>query len=105
MGITKSDIFSEKTNALANIFKAIGHPARLSIVEYIGMQNSCICGNLVDELGLAQSTISKHLSILKDADVIKGTISGSSICYCLNKELLSEIKSVLDLLSKGSSCC
>lgn len=109
MGITKIEGFSEQTTRLAEIIKAIGHPARLRILEFLVATPSCICGDIVDELPLAQSTVSRHLSELKKVGLIKGQISGSSVCYCLNVEVWNEVLSVFTglkekMLTTGSCC-
>ena len=83
MGVTKSEIFSDKQNRLAGMMKALAHPARIAIIQHLIKSNSCICGGLVDELGLAQPTISQHLKELKQAGLIQGTIEGTSVCYCI----------------------
>jgi len=83
MGITRTDIFSDEQNQLSVMLKAIAHPARIAILQHIIKANACICGHLVDELGLAQATISQHLKELKNAGLIQGTIEGASICYCI----------------------
>lgn len=110
MGITKSDFFTEKQNELASIFKALGHPARLAIVEYLLRAKSCICSDIVDELPLAQPTISQHLKELKAAGIIQGNIEGKTICYCLNPKLFDQLESVISdfaeqLRVNNSSCC
>ena len=95
MGLTKTEIFTEEQNSLAVMLKALAHPARIAILQQIIKANACICGDLVDDLGLAQATISQHLKELKNAGLIQGTIEGVSVCYCiepaawamLNKEL------------------
>ena len=86
MGLTKTEIFSDEQNKLAVLLKALAHPARIAIIQEIIKSNTCICGNLVDELGLAQATISQHLKELKTAGLIQGTIEGVSVCYCINPE-------------------
>ena len=86
MGITKSEIFSQEQNKIASMAKVLGHPARISILQYLFESESCICGDLVDKIGLAQPTISQHLKELKNAGLIKGNIEGTSVCYCINKE-------------------
>lgn len=85
MGITKSELFSDKKNKLSVMFKVLGHPARLAILQYIINQKACICNDLVEELGLAQATISQHLKELKNSGLIKGTIEGKSVCYCIDE--------------------
>lgn len=94
MGITKSGIFNDEQNAIATMAKAIGHPARVAILEHLFKIDTCICGDLVDEIGLAQSTISQHLKELKKVQIIKGTIEGTRICYCINHKKWSEIETV-----------
>ncbi|GAB3909433.1 ArsR/SmtB family transcription factor [Mucilaginibacter boryungensis] len=84
MGTTKTEIFTDEQNQLAIMLKAIAHPARIAILQQIMKANACICGDLVDELGLAQATISQHLKELKNAGLIQGTIEGVSVCYCIN---------------------
>lgn len=95
MGITKSEKFSEDQNQIASIFKVLGHPARIAILQYILNQNTCICNDLVEELGLAQATISQHLKELKSVGIIRGTIEGTSICYCINPENWNKHKTLL----------
>jgi DNA-binding transcriptional ArsR family regulator len=84
MGVTKSEIFSDKQNKLAAMMKALAHPARIAIIQHLLKANACICGDLVGELGLAQPTISQHLKELKTAGLIQGTIEGTSVCYCID---------------------
>ncbi len=96
MGLTKTEIFSDKQNRLATMFKALGHPARVAIIQHIIKSNTCICGDLVDELGLAQPTISQHLKELKNAGLIQGTIEGTSVCYCIDPKVWKQFKTVLE---------
>lgn len=110
MGITKSDIYSDKQNTLANLFKVLGHPARIAILEYIISQKSCICNDLVDEIGLAQATISQHLKELKTAGIIKGTIEGKSVCYCIDEKVWNESLKIIELffekkVEQNRTCC
>lgn len=109
MGITKTEIFTEEQNRLAVFLKAIAHPARIAILQRIMIANTCICGDLVGELGLAQATISQHLKELKNAGLIQGTIEGASICYCIDPsawELLRNELSVFFSTYKGpENCC
>lgn len=86
MGISKTDIFTNEQNSMAQIAKALGHPARIAIVEFLLQQKSCICKDIVEEIPLAQPTISQHLRELKKVGLIKGNIEGNSVCYCLNSE-------------------
>lgn len=87
MGATKTDLFTKKQNELAAMAKAIAHPARIAILQKLLKSNACICGDLVDELGLAQPTISQHLKELKNAGLIQGSIEGTSVCYCINPKI------------------
>ena len=106
MGITKSEMFTDEQNEIANIAKVIGHPARVAILQHIIKINSCICGDLVEEIGLAQPTISQHLRELKSIKIIKGKIDGTKVCYCINQEKWNEIKTVFNLfLNKNNHCC
>ncbi len=86
MGLTKTEIFTEEQNKLATLLKALAHPARIAILQRIMVANTCICGDLVGELGLAQATISQHLKELKNVGLIQGTIEGVSVCYCIHPE-------------------
>lgn len=92
MGITKTDIHTEEHNKISKIFKILGHPARIAILQHIINQQSCICNDLVDELGLAQATISQHLKELKSIGILKGTIEGKSVCYCIDEKEWDGIK-------------
>jgi DNA-binding transcriptional ArsR family regulator len=92
MGITKSENFTQEQNDLATLAKAIGHPARIAIIQYLIKVNSCICGDIVNELPLSQPTVSQHLKELKNAGLIKGNIEGNAICYCLNEEGFKKIE-------------
>lgn len=109
MGATKTEIFSEEQNGLAQMLKALAHPARIAILQEIIKSNACICGDLVEELGLAQATISQHLKELKNAGLIQGTIEGVSVCYCINPEtwkmLEKEISGFFSAYKGASSCC
>ncbi|MDN4028891.1 ArsR/SmtB family transcription factor [Chryseobacterium gambrini] len=109
MGLTKSDIFTDEQNRLATLFKVLGHPARVAILQYIINQKACICNDLVDELGLAQATISQHLKELKNIGIIQGTIEGKSVCYCINgtvwKELQNEFNTFFNQEVDVTKCC
>lgn len=86
MGKSKSTAFSDEQNQLAILAKAIAHPARIAILQFLMKQTSCVCGDIVHELPLAQATVSQHLKALKDAGIIQGEISGTSVCYCISNE-------------------
>ena len=106
MGITKSQIFTQEQNNLAQIAKVLGHPARIAILEHIMKSNACICNDLVDEIGLAQATISQHLKELKSIGVISGTIEGKSICYCIDKKRWNEILLLIgNFFKSAANCC
>ncbi len=83
MGLTKADLFTAQQNELAAMAKAIAHPARIAILQHLVRLNACVCGDLVEVIGLAQATISQHLKELKAAGIIQGTIEGTSVCYCI----------------------
>lgn len=97
MAITRKDEFSAQSLALADFAKALSHPARIEILKLLAIRNSCICGELVDELPLSQSTVSQHLKALKEIGLIQGEIEGPKICYCLNTE---GVKKLCNLLPK-----
>ena len=83
MGLVKTDLFTAEQNRLAALAKVLGHPARIAILQYLVKKGTCVNGSLVEELGLAQATISQHLRELKDAGLITGTVEGTSVCYCI----------------------
>jgi DNA-binding transcriptional ArsR family regulator len=95
MGTTKSEIFTAEQNEIANIAKALAHPARVAILQQLFAKNTCICGDLTKEIGLAQPTISQHLKELKNLNLIKGNIEGTSICYCIDPEKWEMAKKIL----------
>ncbi|MBU2920653.1 metalloregulator ArsR/SmtB family transcription factor [Winogradskyella psychrotolerans] len=110
MGLTKSEIFTPEQNELSSIAKVFGHPARVAILQHLFKIDSCICGDLVDEIGLAQPTISQHLKELKKIGLIKGNITGTSICYCIDKDNWSQMKTVLSVflnqdINENNNCC
>ena len=108
MGLTKSEIFSDKQNRLAGMMKALAHPARIAIIQHLVKIDACICGDLVDELGLAQPTISQHLKELKNIGLIQGPIEGTSVCYCIDPKTWKQYKKELDALFvnyDGNQCC
>lgn len=109
MGLTKTEIFTEEQNRLAQLLKAMAHPARIAILQRILSSNTCICGDLVEELGLAQATISQHLKELKNAGIIQGTIEGVSVCYCIDpitwKLLESKLGVFLGSYKGIANCC
>jgi len=96
MGVTKTEAFSKTQNELASIAKALGHPARIAIIQHLVKVNRCICGDIVNELPLAQPTISRHLKELKTVGIVKGTIEGTSISYCIDEAKWREIQYLLN---------
>lgn len=92
MGATKTDHFSDPQNELAKWMKAMAHPARIAIIEFLLRTESCICGDIVNELPLSQPTVSQHLKELKEAGIIRGSIEGTAICYCLDPETVKRIR-------------
>ncbi|UZO79469.1 metalloregulator ArsR/SmtB family transcription factor [Aquimarina sp. ERC-38] len=86
MGVTKTKNFTNRQNELANYAKVLAHPARIAILEFIFESDQCICRDLVKEIGLAQATISQHLKELKAMELLKGSVEGTSVCYCLHTE-------------------
>lgn len=96
MGITKTEGFQPKITTTAALFKALGHPGRLAIIEYLINSPSCICNDIVEQIPLAQPTISRHLSELKNVGLIQGTIMGNNICYCINENKWEELKTAIE---------
>lgn len=110
MGVTKAERFTENQNQIANLMKALGHPARIAIIEYLMSVNTCICGDIVNVLPLAQPTVSQHLKELKNAGLIKGNIEGNAICYCIDENALETLQSYFAVVSanlekKKNNCC
>lgn len=109
MGLAKTEMFTEQQNTISLFAKVFGHPARVAILQHLFKINSCVCGDLVDEIGLAQPTISQHLKELKQLGLIQGSVEGTSVCYCINQGNWTKMKQVLfefldqDLSSSG--CC
>lgn len=109
MGATKTEHFTAKQNFIAKLTKALGHPARIAIMEYLIKVNTCICGDIVNELPLAQPTISQHLKELKNAGLIKGSIEGNSVCYCIDEKAIKKLQDYINTISikieKKNNCC
>jgi len=109
MGLTKSEIYTKEQNSIAAMAKVIGHPARVAILQHLLKVQECICGDLVDVVGLSQPTISQHLREMKSIGLINGSIDGTKVCYCINKETYEQIR---DMFSKifgqklnAGDCC
>ncbi len=110
MGATKTDHFTNKQNTIATLLKALAHPARVAIIEYLMKVDTCICGDIVNELPLAQPTVSQHLKELKNAGLIKGSIEGNAICYCINEKAIEKLQNYFANMSaklthKKDNCC
>ena len=109
MGVTKTENFTAAQNKTAVYAKALAHPARVAIIEYLSKNRTCICGDLVEELPLAQATVSQHLKELKQAGIIKGEIEGTSVCYCLDEKGWNEAREmlmqILSAAASGKNCC
>ena len=96
MGLAKTEIFSDAQNEIARFAKAFGHPARVAILEHLFNTSTCVCGDLVNEIGLAQPTISQHLKELKHLGLIKGNVEGTSVCYCIDSDNWTKMKVVMN---------
>lgn len=109
MGTTKTEEFTVKQNKIAKYSKALAHPARIAILELLARKQSCICGDIVDELPLSQSTVSQHLKELKEAGLIKGDIEGVKVCYCIDEKEWENAKLYLNNLFSAfvqkAKCC
>lgn len=110
MGATKTDHFTTRQNTLATMIKAMGHPARVAIIEYLMKVDACICGDIVNEINLAQPTISQHLKELKNAGLIKGSVEGNAICYCIDEKAIAKLQDyfagiAIKLENKKNNCC
>ena len=108
MGLTKTEEFTKVQNDLAVVAKALGHPARVAILQFLVKTKVCVCGDIVDELPLSQSTVSQHLKELKNAGLIKGDIDGPSVCYCIDEKAWNKAKKQIgDFMEsfKGQNCC
>ncbi|MBW8202096.1 ArsR/SmtB family transcription factor [Flagellimonas abyssi] len=110
MGLAKTEIFTEDQNELALIGKVFAHPARIAILQHLFKVKACVCGDLVDEIGLAQPTVSQHLKELRNMGLIKGDVEGTSVCYCVNvanwNEMKEKFKAFLDQgIELDQECC
>jgi DNA-binding transcriptional ArsR family regulator len=109
MGLAKTEMFTDQQNEIALFAKVFGHPARVAILQQLFKIDACYCGDLVNEIGLAQPTISQHLKELKYLGLIKGNVEGTSVCYCIDNEKWTKMKEVmvqfLDQDIPKSDCC
>ena len=107
MGASKLDIYSNDINEIAIAAKVLAHPARVAILQYISKQDSCICSDLVEEIGLAQPTISQHLKVINSAGLLKGNFEGKSLCYCINLERFQKLQTLFNNFFNQTkvNCC
>ena len=108
MGVTKTEIFTEQQNRIADLAKAFAHPARVAILQLLISRKACVCGDLVDELELAQATVSQHLKELKRIGIIQGEINPPRVCYCINPPVWQEAQQAFGAMLKsfeGVTCC
>lgn len=110
MGLAKTEMFTDQQNEIALIAKAFGHPARVAILQHLFKINTCVCGDLVNEIGLAQPTISQHLKELKLLGLIKGNVEGTSVCYCIDTDNWAKMKHLMNEflnqdLDSQEGCC
>jgi len=107
MGLSKTEEFTKTQNEIASLAKALAHPARIAILQFLAERKTCVCGDIVEELPLSQSTVSQHLKELKKVGLIKGDIEGPTVCYCVDAKVLAKTRKILaDLLQEvQNSCC
>jgi DNA-binding transcriptional ArsR family regulator len=111
MAVNKKECFTQKEQDLASFAKAMAHPARIAILKVLAQHNECICGEIVDILPLAQSTVSQHLKELKNAGLIDGVIDGPRSCYCINWKAFEKFNNEFSLLFNNlklkneKACC
>ncbi len=105
MGISKTEFFTGDQNRLAALAKAIAHPARVAILQFLAKSGACFCGDIVEVLPLSQSTVSQHLKALKEVGLIKGSIEKTSTCYCVDPETLEEARLMLGKFFNKMNCC
>lgn len=109
MGTTKTEQYTATDLQLAEIAKALGHPARIAIMRVLLQKCSCVCGDIVDELPLAQATVSQHLKELKKVGLLRGDVEGPRVCYCINTEVWNRAKASLNSffvnLDANGKCC
>lgn len=110
MGLVKNELFNVEQNTIAQYAKVLGHPARVAILQHLFKMNTCVCGQLVLEIGLAQATISQHLKELKAIGLIKGNVEGTSVCYCIDLENWKAMKLIINQfmnvdIHNSNECC
>jgi DNA-binding transcriptional ArsR family regulator len=108
MGASKTDKFTKRQNEIADLMKALGHPARIAIIDYLLTIDACICGDIVEHVSLAQPTVSQHLKELRNVGLIKGNIEGNAICYCIDEKTFGKFQDLLSKIFekvKKQNCC
>ncbi|GAB2514945.1 ArsR/SmtB family transcription factor [Spirosoma aerophilum] len=109
MGATKTEIFTDEQNRVADLAKAFAHPARVAILQLLAQKKACVCGDIVDELPLAQATVSQHLKELKRIGIIQGSIDPPRVCYCIDETVWEEARQlfgqVFDSFIAEKTCC
>lgn len=108
MGVTKTEVFTEKQNRIADLAKALAHPARIAIIQHLLKEKSCVCGDLVEVLPLAQATVSQHLKELKNSGILHGEINPPRVCYCINETVWQEAKAIFGEIFEAEvsvTCC
>jgi ArsR family transcriptional regulator len=108
MGVTKTQIFTDKQNRIADLAKALAHPARVAIIQHLLKEKSCVCGDLVEVLPLAQATVSQHLKELKNIGILHGEINPPRVCYCINETVWQEAKAIFGEIFEPDvsvACC
>lgn len=107
MGVSKTQLFNDRQNELAEVAKVLAHPARVAILQYISQQEECICNDLVEETGLAQATISQHLTAIKKIGLLRGNFQGKNLCYCIDSERWNELQELFGSFFQkiGRQCC
>ena len=108
MGVTKTQVFTDKQNRIADLAKALAHPARIAIIQHLLKEKSCVCGDLVEVLPLAQATVSQHLKELKNIGILHGEINPPRVCYCINATVWQEAKTIFGEIFESEvavTCC
>ncbi|KAA6438942.1 winged helix-turn-helix transcriptional regulator [Dyadobacter flavalbus] len=108
MGVTKTQVFTDKQNRIADLAKALAHPARVAIIQHLLKEKSCVCGDLVEVLPLAQATVSQHLKELKNIGILHGEINPPRVCYCINETVWQEAKAIFGEIFEPDievACC
>ena len=108
MGVTKTQVFTDKQNRIADLAKALAHPARVAIIQHLLKEKSCVCGDLVEVLPLAQATVSQHLKELKNIGILHGEINPPRVCYCINETVWQEAKDIFGEIFESDievACC